>query len=733
MSILRQWSGPLTQELVLKPGDFGLGRVPVRLKPDATTTTICGFCSTGCALKVHLREGQAVNLSPDPEYPVNLGMACPKGWEALAPLRASDRATQPLLRNAKGKLEPVGWDVALKVFVEKFKGIQQQHGPDALAWLGTGQITTEELAFLGALAKFGMGIRHGDGNTRQCMATSVTAYKEAFGFDAPPFTYDDLEQSDVLILIGCNLCVAHPILWQRVLRNRHQPAIVVLDPRKTETAMAATHHYALRPKSDLILLYGLAHMLVARQWIDLDYIGRHTRGFEAFEEFVASFSPAVVSAATGLTTEQLSELAELIHRGKRVSFWWTMGVNQGHEATRTAQAIINLALMTGNLGRPGTGANSITGQCNAMGSRLFSNTTNLLGGHDFLHPAHRAKVARVLGIDPSRIPQQNSWRYDRIVREIESSRIRGLWLIGTNPSHSWIEQSQFNRLLDRLEFVVVQDMFASSETAAYANLILPAAGWGEKEGTFINSERRLGRVRKVSRAPGEAMADFHIFQLLARAWGCSELFSRWTSPEAVFHILKEVSRDQPCDITGIKDYANLDRAGGVQWPCPDPNNLGAERPAALATERRLFENGRFFHPDGKAHFLFEAPRPMPETPNDDFPFLLLTGRGSASQWHTGTRTEKSAVLRRLRPACAYVEIHPKDAERLGIKPGSSVSVSSRRDSIVAKAFVTATIAPGQLFIPMHYNIVNRLTLAAFDPYSGQPAYKACAVNLKPIV
>ncbi len=737
MNALRQRSGPLTSELVLRPGEFGLGQVPARLKPDATATTVCGFCSTGCGLNVHLRGGEAINLSPAVDYPVNGGMACPKGWEALTPLRSPDRATTPLLRNRRGELEPVSWETALRVFTDKFKGILQGHGPDSLAWLGTGQITTEELAFLGVLAKMGMGIRHGDGNTRQCMATAVTAYKEAFGFDAPPYAYTDFEESDVVVLIGSNLCVAHPILWQRVLRNPNRPEIIVIDPRRTETAMAGTRHYAIKPKSDLVLLYGLANVLIARGGLDRDYISRHTDGFAAFEAFVAQFPSAFVSSVTGLSEGQLQELAALIHNGKRVSFWWTMGVNQGHEATRTAQAIINLALMTGNIGRPGTGPNSITGQCNAMGSRLFSNTTNLLGGHDFEDAAHREKVARLLGIPLESVPQQNSWAYDRIVREVQSGKIRGLWIVGTNPSHSWIEQAEFNRLLRSLEFVVVQDLFATSDTARLADLVLPAAGWGEKEGTFINSERRIGRVKKVARAPGQALADFSIFQLVARAWGCGELFRRWTSPEAVFQILKEVSRNQPCDFTGIQDYATLDSAGGIQWPFPENELLASKKNDAGPTDgkhlgRRLFTNGRYFHPDGRARFVFEAPRPLPESPDAEFPFLLLTGRGSAAQWHTGTRTEKSAVLRKLRPETIYAEIHPSDAKTLGIEPGSSVYISSRRDSILATAFITSTIQRGQVFVPMHYAAINRLTFPAFDPYSKQPAYKACAVNLHPV-
>ena len=370
-SLIRQWDGRLTQDLVLRPGDFGLGKVPARLEPDDTTDLICGFCSTGCSLKIHLKDGQAINLSPTTDYPVNLGMACPKGWEALTPLHAHDRATTPYVRDESGQLKRTDWDTALQIFTLRFKAIQDKFGKESIAWLGTGQICTEELAFLGALAKFGMGIVHGDGNTRQCMATAATAYKQSFGFDAPPYTYKDFEESDVLVFIGSNPCIAHPIMWQRVCRNKHSPEIILVDPRKTETAMAATQHYAIKPKSDLCLLYGLANMLNQSGWIDRDFIDRHTSGFATFAASVAPFTEELVSEATGLAAAQLRKFAETIHQGKRVSFWWTMGVNQGHEATRTAQAIINLALMTGHIGRPGTGANSITGQCNAMGSRLF--------------------------------------------------------------------------------------------------------------------------------------------------------------------------------------------------------------------------------------------------------------------------------------------------------------------------------------------------------------------------
>ncbi|HET6883121.1 MAG TPA: nitrate reductase [Pirellulales bacterium] len=732
-NLLLERDGSLTREMLLAPGGFGLGQVPVGQTPDATTTSVCGYCSTGCALNVHLRQNAAIGLTPATDYPVNRGMACPKGWESLSVLDAPDRAVTPLLKNSRGKLEATDWNTALGAFAARFKAILGEHGPESVAFLSTGQITTEEMALLGALAKFGMGLIHGDGNTRQCMASAVVAYKESFGFDAPPYTYQDLEESDVLVLVGANPCIAHPILWQRVMRNPHRPEIVVVDPRRTETAMYATQHLALKPKSDLDLFYGLAHILIARGWIEREFIDAHTNGFEAFAAFVADYLPERVSETTGLTVEAIEKLARTIHEGQRVSFWWTMGVNQSHQGVRTAQSIINLALMTGHIGRPGTGANSITGQANAMGSRLFSNTTNLLGGHDFTNAQHREKIARLLAIDPARIPQQNSLAFHEILERILSGKIKGLWVIATNPAHSWISQHELLDVLGRLEFLVVQDMYHSTETAQLADLVLPAAGWGEKEGTFINSERRIGLVKKVARAPGQALTDFEIFRLIAQAWGCGELFERWTSPEEVFQILKELSRGQPCDFSGIDDYHTLDEQGGIQWPYVgqafQPDDCQAGKPDL---QRRLFADGRFFHADGRARFVFEPPRPLREPPNQRYPFTLLTGRGSAAQWHTQTRTKKSAVLRKLYPQSVYIEINPADAETLGIRPDEWIFVESQRGRIEARAFVTRNVPQGQIFLPMHYETVNQLTHAVFDPYSKQPAYKACAVRLRKI-
>jgi anaerobic selenocysteine-containing dehydrogenase len=686
---------------------------------------VCGFCSVGCSLDVNVKDGVAVSLTPTKDYPVNLGMACPKGWEALTPLRAPDRATTPLLRRSKDvPLAPVDWPTALDAMVSRFKAVQAEHGPEAVAFISTGQIATEEMALLGAVAKFGMGMVHGDGNTRQCMATAVVAYKEAFGFDAPPYTYADLEESDVIVLWGANPCIAHPILWERICRNRHHPEVLVVDPRVTETAAAATQHYPLLPKSDLTLAYGLAHLLIAWGAVDKEFVEASTEGFDSFAAHVEAFTPERVSAATGLPVDALELMADTIASGKRVSFWWTMGVNQSHEGVRLAQALIDLALLTGNIGRPGTGANSITGQCNAMGSRLWSNTTNLLGGRAFTDPAERAEVAGILRIEESCIPDRPSWAYDQIVAGIREGTIKALWIVATNTAHSWIHQSEVRDLLGRLDVLVVQDLYPTTETAQLADIVLPAAGWGEKEGTFINSERRYGRIRRVVRAPGQALADFSIFKLVADAWGCGEMFQEWSSPEAVFRILQRLSAGRPCDITGIDGYAHLEAAGGLQWP----HTAGRVEP-----ERRLFEDGRFFHPDGKARFVWEEPRPVAEPTSEEFPYILLTGRGSSSQWHTQTRTSKSAILRTLYPEKPYVEISPADAAALGVAADEWVVVASERGEMEARAYVTPTVAPGQVFVPMHYAATNRLTRPSFDPYSRQPSYKSAAVDVRRLV
>lgn len=721
--LLQARDGKMTRELLLRPGDHGLGMTHESLMADSTTTATCGYCSTGCGLRLHMKDNVALGLTPETSYPVNLGMACPKGWEALRVLDDDTRGTTPLIRDADGERLAASWDEALRLFCDRFKSIQQEHGDESVAFLSTGQIACEEMAFLGSLAKFGMGWIHGDGNTRQCMATAVAAYKESFGFDAPPYTYADYEQSDCMVFVGANPCIGHPIMWERVLRNKNNPDIIVIDPRRTETASASTQHLQLKPKSDLELLYAITFEIIQNGWIDEEFIARSTSGFDELKSHVSAFTPDAVELATGVSADSIRKAAKSIGTAKAASLWWTMGVNQSYQGTRTAQAILNIALITGNIGRPGTGGGSITGQCNAMGSRLWSNTTNLIGHHRFESSDDREKVAAALRIDAKHIPDRPSLAYDQILEGVREGKIRGLWVIATNPAHSWIDQDDARELLDKLDFLVVQDMYHQTETSMHADLYLPAAGWGEKDGTLINSERRYGLIKKVRPSPGESLSDFLIFQAIAQYWGVGEMFDEWTTPEAVFQILKRLSAGQTCDMTGIEDYKHIDRCGGIQWPCKDPSE--ADDP-----ERRMFADGVFPTGDGKAKLIVDDITPPPESPDEQFPLWLLTGRGTVSQWHTGTRTSKSPVLRKLYPNNPYIELHPSDADQIGVTNGAMVRIQSRRGEAIAAAMVVATVAPGQAFMPMHYEATNCLTLSHFDPHSRQPSYKDCAVTIE---
>lgn len=744
-NFLRSFDGPFTRSLQRVQADFGLGQVPRALAPTSTATSVCGYCSTGCGLKIHLSEDGAVNLTPDPGYPVNLGMACPKGWEALAVLDAPDRGTVPLLRDrATGERRPIPWEEALSLMASKLLAIRETRGPEAAAFLSTGQIPTEEMFFLGSLWKFGFGFLDADSNTRQCMATAHVAYKQAFGFDAPPFSYDDFEESDVLVFVGANPCIAHPILWERVTRNLREPTIVAVDPRRTETAQAAHLHVPLAPKSDLALFYGVLREVIARGWVDHRFVAASTRGFHELEAFVQRFDRDSSIAASRVSPAQFDGLVDAFRPGRRVSVWWTMGVNQSHEAVRLAQALIDLCLVTGNIGKPGTGPNSITGQANAMGSRLYSVTTSLPGGRDFADPEHRAEVASIMGLPPERIPVRTSIAYDGILERAASGGLGALWIVATNPEHTWIGSDSFRRAREAVDFLVVQDMYHSTETALHADLYLPAAGWGEKTGTQINSERRIGLVRRVRRPPGQALPDFEIFRLLAQAAGMRHMFPRFSDPESVFLLMRDLSLGRPHDFGGIAGYAHLDAAGGVQWPYPatDPPPArtvppGSRPPEAARTlargdegHRRLFADGRFFTPDGRARLLFDPPRPPEELPDAEFDLVLLTGRGSSSEWHSGTRTSKSGILKALAPRRLVVQVHPRDAAARGLVSGGECVVRSRRGELRAQVLATPNVKEGSIFLPMHDRRVNILTFPSFDPHSREPSYKHAAVRLE---
>ena len=431
----------------------------------------CNYCALDCNLDFYVEDEKIVRVLPTKGYPVNDGFCCIKGLSLDKQQTVVKTSPLPKIRQADGSMKEVSWDEGFQYVADQLQELQAKYGRESVAGISTGQLTMEEFAIFGHVMRNYLKTNV-DGNTRLCMATAVVAHKQSYGFDAPGYTLKDLELSDTIIFIGANPVVAHPILWKRVRQNPDKK-VIVIDPRKSETAMNADYWYPVKCRGDLYLLYTLANVLIEKGWIDQNYIEAHTEGYGEFKEFVKPFTLDQAQETAGLSPEQILELAQLIHEGKRVSFWWTMGVNQGYEAVRTAQAIINLALMTGNIGRPGTGANSITGQCNAMGSRSYSNTAVLYAGGDFTNPARRAKVAEALGVDESVLAEKPTATYNQIIEGINEGRIKGLWILCTNPRHSWTNNETFASAVKKLELFVVQDIYDTIESADECTVFFP--------------------------------------------------------------------------------------------------------------------------------------------------------------------------------------------------------------------------------------------------------------------
>jgi assimilatory nitrate reductase catalytic subunit len=488
--------------------------------------------------------------------------------------------------------------------------------------------------------------------------------------------------------------------------------------------MMADLHLPIRPRADLALLNGLIHIVIERDLVDHDYITRHTTGFDALRESVLAYSPDHVAEITGLDPELLFRTASLYANARAGFIAWTMGVNHSTKGTETVNAINNLALISGNVGRSGAAPFSITGQCNAMGTREAGFASSLPAYRKFEDPAHRAELAALWNIPVERIPDARGLAYPDIIEAALDKRIRALWIIGTNPIVSFPNLGALTQALEGLEFLVVQDGFHPTPTTEFADLVLPAAIWGEKEGTYTNSERRVSKVNHACDPPGEARADFDIFLDLADVLGVrDELFREWRTPRDAFEEWKKVSAGRLCDYSGMT-YEALEEHGGIQWPFP----AGATTPEMT---RRLYMDGVFQTDDGKARLLPVAWEPFPEQASAEFPFVLNTGR-TVEHWHTRTKTGQVPILEHLSPH-AWVEMNPRDARVLGFKPQDRVDVISRRGRVRdVELRVTETVAPGQIFVPFHYAEANanQVTQSAFDPFSREPNYKQSAVRVE---
>ncbi|MGH9137771.1 MAG: molybdopterin oxidoreductase family protein [Acidimicrobiales bacterium] len=700
--------------------DDRAGPVSTSRQADRWVRTTCGYCSVGCGMLVGVRDNHAVAVMGDADHPVNRGRLCPKGLSEHLTLRAPGRLTTPAVDG-----QPASWGAALDRMVDGFQAILAEHGPDSVAVLSTGQLVSEEFYALGKLVRLGMGLRHYDGNTTLCMASAVAGYKLSFGTDGPPGCYDDLDAADVIVLWGANIADNHPLLVPRVLENTGATVITV-DPRVTKTAMMSDLHLPVRPRTDITLLNGIIKLLLDERMIDLDAVRPHVDGLDGLVAHVQAYDLDRVADECGVPADDVRQAALAIGRSKRAVVAWTMGVNHSVQGTETVTLLNTLCVLTGNVGKPGAAPFSITGQCNAMGTREAGFTASMPGYRAYDDPAHRAELAALLGIDEARLPAERGRAYPDIVNAIVSGRIKGLWIIATNPVVSYPNREVLELALSQLELLVVQDGFRTPTTDC-AQVVLPAAIWGEKDGTFTNSERRVSRVRRAVDPPGEARTDFDIFLAVADRWGVRrELFGGWDGPNDAFDEWRRVSAGRPCDYSGIT-WDRIDAAGGVQWPCPagDPE-------VPLAGTPRLYADWRFNHADGRARLRAVTPAPMSERPRERFPFVLNTGR-TVEHWHTRTKTGRIPILEQLAPE-AWVEVNPTDASALGVRSGDVVRLVSPRGAIDAiRARVTATVRSGELFVPFHWDerCANRLTNDEFDPISREPNYKQCAVRIEP--
>ncbi|HLH07531.1 MAG TPA: nitrate reductase [Terriglobales bacterium] len=722
MNFRRQIGLDILQEKYSYGQDPSSGYTSVQKIPDQWIATTCGYCSVGCGMFIGVKNSCAVAVRGNPAHPVNMGKLCPKGLSEHYTIEADNRARYPLLKK-NGKLTRATWDEALDTMVTKFQDVQKKFGSDAVGIISTGQLVTEEFYTLGKLVQLGLGTKNYDGNTTLCMASAVSGYKRSFGSDGPPGAYEDFEKADLILLIGANIAENHPILCQRLEAN-HNKTLIVVDPRVTKTAMLADLYLPIKPRTDVALLNGMIHILIKHELIDREYIDRKTTGFEDLEESVESYTPERVSSITGLSQELIYKTALLYAQAEAALIGWTMGVNHSTQGTTTVNLINNLALITGNIGREGASPLSITGQCNAMGTREAGFASGLPGYRKFDSAKDREELAQLWGISADRIPTSRGLAYPDIIEAALAKKIRTLWIIGTNPIVSYPNIDVLKQSLGNLDFLVVQDGFHPTPTSELADLVLPAAIWGEKEGTYTNSERRVSKVNRAVAPPAEARPDFDIFLALAGKLGCrEELFPGWTSPADAFEEWKRVSEGRLCDYSGMS-YELLEKHGGIQWPFPS----GSQE----VRTTRLYSDGQPFETeDGKAKLISVDWQPFPEQPTREFPFVLNTGR-TVEHWHTRTKTGKVPILERLSPN-AWLEMNPRDASALKLRPHDHVDVVSARGRVHnVELRITEIIAPGQVFLPFHYaeTNANQVTQSAFDPISREPNYKQCAVRVE---
>ncbi|MCZ4304321.1 molybdopterin-dependent oxidoreductase [Zoogloeaceae bacterium G21618-S1] len=703
------------------------------------TKSTCCYCGVGCGLIVEHDAGQITGVRGDPDHPANFGRLCTKGATlhlTVAPDTRSQRAHTPELRTDRSATrQPTDWDTALDHVADRFAAIIQEHGPDAVAFYGSGQWLTEDYYVFNKLAKGLIGTNNLDTNSRLCMSSAVAGYKLSLGADAPPCSYTDIDATDCLFIAGSNTAFAHPIVFRRIEAAREanpDMKLVVVDPRRTDTAEAADLHLPLLPGTDIALFNAMLHVMLWEGWLNRDYIAAHTEGFDALKRLVREYTPAMAAAVCGVPKRDIEQAAEWFATRPATLSMYCQGLNQYASGTHKNAALINLHLATGQIGRPGAGPFSLTGQPNAMGGREVGALANLMSGHrDMSDPAHRAEIARLWGVPE--VPATPGKPAVELFEALKNGEIKAVWIAATNPAQSLPDQAMVHAALEAAELVVVQDTYRHTETAAYADVLLPASGWGEKEGTVTNSERRISRTHAAVPPLGEARHDWEIACDFARRLGprigkgdlAYQLFG-FDSVEAVWQEHRESTRGRDLDITGLS-YAKLDADGPQQWPFPDGASTG---------RARLYEDGVFPTPSGKARFVATDYVVTAESPSARYPLHLITGR-LRDQWHSMTRTGLVPRLYNHEPE-PQLHMHAEDLARRDLADGDIVRVRSRQGAAVLKVIASDTVRPGQSFLPMHWGGntmagklgINALTPSAADPISKQPELKHAAIQVE---
>ena len=699
-----------------------------------TTPTQCPYCGVGCGLLADVEDGRLVAVRGDRHHPTNRGRTCRKPLGLPFAVHAPDRATVPLWRaDRDARLKPTGWEDVLGALAGRMRAIVDEHGPEAVAFYISGQLLTEDYYAVNKLAKGFLGTNNVDSNSRLCMSSAVAGYTGAFGFDGPPPAYADLALADCFLLLGTNAAACHPILWSRIRDRQDEGAFVICaDPRRTQTAKGSDLHLPVLPGTDLALLGAMLHVVDRDGLLDETFIARHTSGWDEARAVAAEWTPARAAAVCGVDAELIEQAAHRFAGAGAAMALWSMGANQSTVGTLKNRALINLCLATGQIGRPGAGPLSLTGQPNAMGGRETGGLSHLLPGYrKVADAADRAAMAAHWGVDVETMSDKPGLPAIALFEALEEGRVKAVWIMATNPLVSLPDGQRARAALERAELVVVQDPHHPTETSSLAHAVLPAAAWPEKEGAMTSSERRIGLVRQAVKPPGEARADWQIIAGLARHLGCGDAFA-WPDAAAVFDEFAACTAGRPCDLSGVS-HERLRREGGVQWPCP------AQPVGEHAGTERLYADRRFPTPDGRARF---APTPHAdpaETPDPDFPILLTTGR-VADQWHTMTRTGHSPALLAA-AGSPTLSVHPLDAAHAGLDDGGQARIASRRGSARFAVAFDETLPRGVAFAPFHWGALhapagagalNALTIDAVDPTSAQPELKALAVRLEPV-